>query len=482
MRSQGHGSEMLDRRDGGPARRDRLAIPVQDDGAAAACAAALLESLAADVEVRSGGALGVPADLAWARSGAMALTGEPDGPALPAPSPVATCAAAAAAALVALARATTGRAPDGLDGAALLGERAALSDPPRRRAGRRSVGGSCRMLPCADGWLALNLARPDDAALLPAWLEQAPAPGRDPWAFAAEALRGRARDALVARARLVGLAVAPVVAGEADAGAPRARAEGWLRVAARGARRPVPMPGHAPLVVDLSSLWAGPLCGQLLAACGARVVKVESLERPDGARGGPRAFFDLLNGQKESMALPFRTAAGRRALAALLARADVVIEASRPRALEQLGIDAGDLVARHGVTWVGISGHGRRAPGADWVAFGDDAAAGAGLVATTAEGLPCFCGDAVADPLAGLHAALAALAVWSQGGGQLLDVSLHGVAAWVRARPAVPAEDAGDGVSCERHVAPPRARPARGRAPGPGRDTSRVLAELGIRC
>ena len=39
-----------------------------------------------------------------------------------------------------------------------------------------------------------------------------------------------------------------------------------------------------PLVVDLSALWAGPLCAHLLGLAGARVVKVESLGRPDGAR------------------------------------------------------------------------------------------------------------------------------------------------------------------------------------------------------
>ena len=41
------------------------------------------------------------------------------------------------------------------------------------------------------------------------------------------------------------------------------------------------------LVVDLSALWAGPLCGGLLAGAGATVVKVESTHRPDGARRGP---------------------------------------------------------------------------------------------------------------------------------------------------------------------------------------------------
>lgn len=466
---QNHTQGVGDR--GGPLRADR-SIPVQAAGEGSpAYAAALLASLGLEVPCFAPDS-GDPAE-AWARSGAMALTGEPDGPALPAPAPVAACAAGAAEALRSAARAARLRDPGPLDGAALLAERAALLDPPRGRSGRRSVGGGCRMLPCADGWLALNLARPDDAALLPAWLEGPPDSRRDVWSLAAEGVRARERAALVERGRLLGLALAPVATEPpADAG------HGWLRTTARGPRRQAPRLDRAPLVVDLSSLWAGPLCGQLLAACGARVVKVESLTRPDGARRGPRAFFDLMNGQKESVALPFHEPAGRRALAALLARADIVIEASRPRALEQLDIDAAALVAAHGVTWIGISGHGRAAPQAGWVAFGDDAAAGAGLVATATDGRPCFCADAVADPLTGLHAALAALAVWSRGGGRLLDVSLHGVAGFVRSWPGTPESAA---VS-QAKVAPPRARVARNRAPALGRDTARVLAELGIGC
>ena len=67
-------------------------------------------------------------------------------------------------------------------------------------------------------------------------------------------------------------------------------------------------------MVDLSALWAGPLCGDLLARAGASVVKVESTQRPDGARRGSRAFFDLLNGRKRSVALDLRSREGVRVL------------------------------------------------------------------------------------------------------------------------------------------------------------------------
>ena len=179
--------------------------------------------------------------------------------------------------------------------------------------------------------------------------------------------------------------------------------------------------------MDLSSLWAGPLCSQLLVAAGAEVVKVESRKRPDGARSGPAVFFDLLNAGKRSVALDFDAPDGVSALQRLLDSADVVVESARPRALGQLGIDADDWVRSHpGSVWLSITGWGRDDGELPRVAFGDDAAVGAGLAAATgSEQRPLFCGDALADPLAGIHAALAILASLALGGGHLLDIALR---------------------------------------------------------
>ena len=91
------------------------------------------------------------------------------------------------------------------------------------------------------------------------------------------------------------------------------------------------------LVADLSSMWAGPLCGQLLAQAGATVVKVESAARPDGTRAGPPAFFDWMNGGKLSYVADFDQPSGLRRL---LAAADIVIESSRPAALARRGLGA----------------------------------------------------------------------------------------------------------------------------------------------
>mgnify|MGYP000350017947 CR=1 FL=1 len=156
-----------------------------------------------------------------------------------------------------------------------------------------------------------------------------------------------------------------------------------------------PRPVAGLLVVDFSALWAGPLCAQLLGLAGARVVKVETPTRPDGARRGHPGFYDLLHAGHRSVALDPDEPSGRRALRALVERAGIVIEASRPRALARFGLDADAAVAA-GTTWISITAAGRAS---ERVGFGDDVAAGAGLVAREPGGVPLFAGDAIADPL-----------------------------------------------------------------------------------
>ncbi len=406
----------------------------------------------------------------WAGSGAMALTGEPEGPGRPVPGDV-TARIRGAALVVAVLSEQLGSRVD-LDGPALLGERAAIAGLSRQ--GTVSPGGSCRLLAARDGWLAWNLARRDDFLMLPA-LMQREVHG-DPWDALAAWVVGATRDELVERAALLGLPVAAVVTPEEAAAEDRA-ARGLERsgapwVVTPGAQR---RPRARPLVVDLSALWAGPLCAALLGEAGADVVKVESPARPDGARRGPRAFFDLLNAGKRSVCIDFRSAT----LGALLERADVVVESARPRVMENLGIDPEVLVRDRGVTWISITGYGRTGSWCDRVAFGDDAAAAGGACALIGDecGPPMICADAFADPAAGLHAAAAALACLVGGRGALVDVALRRVVTSVfagtgsrRAGRAPPGLVA----------APPRARTRRGAGPGLGADTGTVLAQLGL--
>ena len=245
------------------------------------------------------------------------------------------------------------------------------------------------------------------------------------WPTVAAAVAAAPVGSLVAQGVLLGMPVAAV--GE------RTVPAAPVTVASLGAATR-PLRGE-PLVVDLSSLWAGPLCGRLLAQRGCRVVKVESAHRPDGARFGNRRFFRALNGAKEQRVVDLRTPDGVGELRALLADADVVIEGSRPRALHQLGCAADAFGADGPAVWVSITGHGRTGDGALRVGFGDDAAAAGGLVAWDERG-PCFVADAVADPLTGVAAAAAAvagLAAARAGAGErvVVDAALARVAAWV---------------------------------------------------
>ncbi|WP_198533474.1 CoA transferase, partial [Streptomyces sp. AcH 505] len=200
----------------------------------------------------------------------------------------------------------------------------------------------------------------------------------------------------------------------------------------------------------------------LLGAAGARVVKVETPQRPDGARRGPGRFYDLLNSGKESAVC----APGDPLLARLLERADVVVTSARPRALEQLG-----WTPRSDQTWVTVTGYGWTGPRRDWVAFGDEAAVAAGIHSGPAHA-PEFCADAVTDPLTGLHAAVAALASLVSGVAAHVDISLFQVGAHAAAELSGPVPEVAGA-----HVLPPRARTPVGRAAASGADTARLAAE-----
>jgi hypothetical protein len=438
-------------------------VPDLPEADAAAWAGRLLQELsAAELLVPETPDSGPVAD--WAGSGAMALTGRPGGPPLVAPGRSATAARGALLALDALA----GRALLDRPGHLLLGERAALAG--LRRNAPWSAGGACRAVRAADGWVAFSLARDDDVALLPALVE-GDAPG-EPWHVLDAWVRERPTAEAAARAQLLGLVAAPVPAEPLPVWPP------W-RVTSAGERRHGPAT-DAPLVVDLSALWAGPLCAHLLGLAGARVVRVESSSRPDGGRTGSAAFDDLLHAGQPSVALPLETGEGRARLLALVERADVVVTSARPRALEQLGLDPQrHLSGRSDGVWVAVTAHPADDDGPVRAGYGDDATMAAGLVRWL-DGVPVPCGDALADPLTGVHAAVAALAGVRAGGRHLVEVALSQVAASTLTTGPLPeAEREGDRWTVEGvAVASPTARAPAGPARALGADTAAWAPEV----
>lgn len=355
----------------------------------------------------------------WAASGGAWLTGHRDGPPL---TPTADVGAYAIGALAAIDDRSGRSDPESLPrrAADLLFGRAAFTGA--QRGGQIATGGTGRIVRAADGWVAINLARPNDLSAVAAIVEGDD--GGDPFAAIETFAMGTPAQTLTGRAQMLGVPAA--VVGSAPARSSVVTHHGQRSVS-RG----------APRVVDLTSLWAGPTCARLLTGAGAHVTKVESTTRPDGARRGNRAFYQWLHREAAEATVDFTSAAGRAELVDLLDAADVVLESSRPRALRQLGIVAEHwLAAEPGRVWLSITGYGRTDPEPGRVAFGDDAAAAGGLVAydPALPDTPLFVGDAIADPLTGITAAQAVLDALGDGGGVLVDVALAGVAAHVVAR------------------------------------------------
>lgn len=275
-------------------------------------------------------------------------------------------------------------------------------------------GQSAQLIETITGMVVINLPRESDWDSLHALLGEDIKPT---WDALKKACLLNTAETLIEKSRLLGLAIAGTDPDRLTPIWHKRRAFGEARAKNRPLR-----------VIDLSSLWAGPLCGHLLWLAGCEVIKVESQQRPDGARFGHAGFYDLLNQGKISISLDFKNSLDIHYLCELLATADIVIEASRPRALRQLGIQAEQIITDNpGLSWIAISAYGREEPEANWVGFGDDTAVAAGLSRYHyhATGEWRILGDAIADPLTGLHGAVAALASQHNGGGELIELSLN---------------------------------------------------------
>jgi len=102
-------------------------------------------------------------------------------------------------------------------------------------------------------------------------------------------------------------------------------------------------PLHGIIVADFSRVLAGPLCTQLLADAGARVIKIESPEGDETRRWGPpfagevSAYFLSINRNKESLGLDLRR--GGDVARRLIERADVVVDNFLPAQRRAVGMD-----------------------------------------------------------------------------------------------------------------------------------------------
>jgi itaconate CoA-transferase len=167
------------------------------------------------------------------------------------------------------------------------------------------------------------------------------------------------------------------------------------------------------LVVALEQAVAAPFATRQLAELGARVIKIERPGRGDFARDyddaagdGMSSWFVWLNRGKQSVVLDLKTAAGRQALGALLARADVFVCNLSPAAVERLGLTAAELAARYPrLVACQVSGYGQDGPYAHRKAYDLLIQAETGVLSVTGSaGEPAKAGISVADIAGGMYA------------------------------------------------------------------------------
>jgi crotonobetainyl-CoA:carnitine CoA-transferase CaiB-like acyl-CoA transferase len=208
-------------------------------------------------------------------------------------------------------------------------------------------------------------------------------------------------------------------------------------------------------VVDFTMFWAGPFVGHFLATLGADVIKVESIQRPDGIRFAstqqPTAdrwwewcgMFHGMNAGKRGVTLDLSRPRGLELARALIAKSDAVVENFSPRVLDNLGLRYDDLARENpGLVMVRMPAFGLDGPWRDRTGFAQTMEQISGMAWMTgfADGPPVI-PRGPCDPLAGMHAVLALLVALAErrtsGRGQLVESTMVEAALNAAAEPVL---------------------------------------------
>lgn len=206
------------------------------------------------------------------------------------------------------------------------------------------------------------------------------------------------------------------------------------------ARRDLRGPLDGVRVLEVTTTWAGPMCGCLFADMGADVIKAElpggevARRLPPVLPGTrePLSFMHAtLNRNKRSLTLDLRLEEGRDICLRLAARVDVLVENFRPGTMHGWGVGYDHVRAvKPDIVYVSISGYGQFGPDSSRPAYDPIAQAASGFASLNGEvdGRPLKAPTFIGDDLAGLHGAIGALAALrhrdASGEGQHVDVSL----------------------------------------------------------
>ena len=189
-------------------------------------------------------------------------------------------------------------------------------------------------------------------------------------------------------------------------------------------------------VLELARYQAGPRGGMILSDLGAEVIKIEKLGGEETRKSEPlvrgqSVYFTVYNRGKKSLCLDMRTERGKEIFAALVPKADIVLQNFRPGVMEKMGFGYEELCKlKRDIILVSVSGFGQYGPYRDRPAFDPLGQAMSGLMSLTGKpvGQPLGAATSLVDRYTSLHATIGALAALHHrdktGEGQVVDCCL----------------------------------------------------------
>lgn len=190
-------------------------------------------------------------------------------------------------------------------------------------------------------------------------------------------------------------------------------------------------------VVDVGSIFAGPVVGAMLGDLGADVIKIEPLRGDDVRRLGMQKngiplWWKLTARNKRLVGLDLACQKGAEVMRRIVGGADILVENFRPGKMESWGLDYSTLSHENpGLIMLHISGYGRHGPYRDFPGFGTLAEAFSGMVFTNGQpdGPPSLLQFPIADQVTALFGVQSILAATLEkqrsGFGQEIDLSLY---------------------------------------------------------